>query len=407
MVLITGLIAGSYPAVVLSGFKPIETLRNRLKLSGSNVFTKTLVVIQFGLSVFLIISTLIMWRQMEFTRTKDMGFNKDQLVVVNTNGLDGRVVAKRFRERLGSSRNVPGVTAAGTTLGYRGTIGTMFFHEGEYRLININSVETDYLDVMGIELATGRNFDPNLATDSSQSAIVNEALVREYQMTDPIGSLVPGFDDGEAPTIIGVVRDYNFQVLYQDVGAVMLTMDDFFGLEYVFVRISNQNIPETIAALQQTWMDFAPDVPLQYNFLDDDMQALYQSDRRWSRIVSYASFLAILIACLGLFGLIALSVAGRRKEIGIRKVLGAPVRSIMLLLSKDFLGLVLIGVILASPVAYIVMQRWLNTFAFRINMGGDVFILAAVAALLIAFSTLSYRTIKAAVMNPVDSIRYE
>ncbi len=409
LVLFTGLAAGSYPALLLSGFKPLDTLTNRLKLSGSNIFTKSLVVVQFALSVFLLTSTLIMTHQFDYARTKNPGFNKEQIVIIPTQDLDGHQVSTRFREMLQQHTRIEAITATNNTLGNTYTMGTRYKHEGKTHTINVYKVETNFLHLFGLDLIQGRNFNPNLSTDSARSVIVNEALVRDYDMTDPIGQPVPGYSDSPDtdPVIIGVVKDFHFQSLYKEIGPMMLTMDPEWDYEYLLVRIKPTDIPATLALLRTTWQTLAPDVPFEYRFLSDHMQQQYQTDQRWGRMVRYASLFAILIACLGLFGLAALTVTGRTKEIGIRKVLGAPVLGLTVLLSKDFVKLVVIGVVVATPVAYLVMQRWLDDFAYRVEISWWIFLMAGLAALGIALATVSAQTIRAALGDPVKALRYE
>jgi putative ABC transport system permease protein len=409
LVIITGLIAGSYPALVLSGFQPIETLKNRLRVGKTSSFTKSLVILQFAFTVFLITSTLIMTRQLAYTRSMDLGFDKEQVVVIPTSGLDAGRIAERFRTELGRQPSIVGVTASGNTLGQTGTMGTGFVLDGKQHRISVFRVDTNYLDFLGLELVAGRNFDPNLATDSMRSVIVNEGLVRDFGFENPLGQTIPEpwLSPAEQPVIIGVVKDYHFQSLYEDMGSVMLTLDPGWAYENLLVRIRPENIPQTLDLLKKTWQNAAPDLPFTYQFLDDQMQAQYADDQRWSQIIQYATIFAVLIACLGLLGLAALSVTRRTKEIGIRKVLGATMSHIVMLISKEFAPLVVLGVVLASPIAYLAMQHWLQDFAYRVPLSWWVFLVAGLAALGIALATVAYQSIKAALADPVKSLRYE
>lgn len=409
LVVVTGLVAGSYPALVLSRFQPIETLTNRLRLGRSSRFTKALVVLQFGFTVFLITSTLVMTRQLAYTRSMDLGFDEEQVVVIPLQGLEGGEVATRFRDALQSQPSIVAVTASGNTLGRTGTMGVGFRLDGKQYRISVFRVETNYLDFLGLELVAGRNFNPNVPTDSTRAVVVNEGLVRAFGIEDPIGRTIPEPWAGpeEQPVIIGVVRDYHFQSLYEAVGSVMLTLDPGWRHENLLVRIRPEGISQTLDLLRQTWQATAPDVPFTYQFLDDQMQAQYANDRRWSQIVRYATLFAVLIACLGLLGLSALTVTRRTKEIGIRKVLGARVPHIVGLVGRDFAWLVAAGIVLAAPAAYLVMQRWLEDFAYRIPLSGWLFVAAGIAALAVALLTVSYQAIRAAVADPVASLRYE
>ncbi len=405
IVVLAGLMGGSYPAFVISGFKPIESLSNRLRLGGSNAFTKSLVVVQFALSVFLIIGTLVMHNQLQYAQNLDPGFKKDQVVIIPVSGTDPLRVADRFRTMIGGHSLIQGITATNVTLGNSSTHGTRYDHDGKTHTLSVYRVETNYLDFMGLELVRGRNFDPALATDSTESLLVNEALVRDFELVDPIGQVIPGYNEETAPVIVGVVKDYNFQSLYKEVAPVVLTMDSDWRHKFLLVRISPTNISDSIDLLRTTWAGVLPDLPFEFTFLDEHMRSIYEADVRWSNIISYASIFAIIIACLGLLGLSALTVRTRTKEIGIRKVLGATASRISLLLSREFIWLVLGGIVIAVPVAYLVMQKWLETFAYRIELGVGLFVISGILAVVVAIATVSFQSVKAALTNPVDSIR--
>lgn len=406
--LITGFIAGSYPAVILSSFKPITTLKGSLKLSGSNFFTKSLVALQFALSVTLIISTLIMKNQLQFIRSQDLGYNTEHVIYIPLNQLDGLEVANDFRTAMGGHADIVDITATGVTVGFQGSYGYGVEYEGERKNINVFTVESNYINFMEMELVAGRNFNPNLATDSSESIIITETFAREFGLNDPIGEQVPALKPGEDPhggaIIVGMVKDHYFQSLYDEMDPAFLTMNPAWGHGNLLIRIRPENMQETIAMIEDTWKTFVPEIPLNYRFLDEDMYEEYANDERWTTIINYSSLFAIFIACLGLFGLVTLTVSSRIKEVGIRKVLGASVLQISGLFAKDFVKLVTIGVLIASPLAWYAMNEWLMNFAYHISIKPIHFILATFIVLFIALATISFQTIKAGLTNPADTL---
>ena len=411
LVLGTGLVAGSYPALLLSRIQPLETLKNRLKLGGSNVVTRLLVVLQFTLSVFLIASTFVMLRQLRYMQSKDLGFDKEQVAVIPLQGLDGQRVLRLFQNELGNRSDIAGVTGISNAFAW-GTFDTGFKYKGEEKSVYVYGVAENFLDVLGMDLVAGRTFDPKRATDSMHAVIINEAMARDLGWSDPavVGQVVSGLFENKPwhdPTVIGVVKDFNFRSLHNPVEPMLLTLDMDNAIYFMLVRIRSGNMAGSLAALRTTWQKIAPELPFSYNFLDDDLDRQYQSEQRWGRVVGYASLFAIVVACLGLFGLAALTVAGRTKEIGIRKVLGASITSVITLISKDFNGLVFIGIVLAAPAAYFTMSQWLESFAYRIDIGWWVFALAGGLVLLIALLTVGTQAIKAALANPVEALRYE
>ena len=415
LVTFIGLVAGGYPAVVLSRFQPVSVLKGNVGTGQRRRFTQGLVVLQYTFSIALIISTLVMYQQLDYLLHKDLGFKGDQIVVVQTNGLSTpqeNQVLQVFREELGSYDRVTNVLRTGysftksyDTYGWNAPDGTpMWGHNF--------GVDHDYIEVLDMKIVAGRTFSRDLPTDSTQSVLVNEAFVREFNIAAPIGYELSGYDGyfGDIdPVIIGVVEDFNFQSLRETVEPAILNMhpDYYMGMNAMLVKIKPEDVPGTLALLETTWKKVFPEKPLVSTFLDADMDAQYQDEQRWSSILTYSALFAILIACLGLFGLATLTVSRRTKEIGIRKVLGASVSGLAVLVAREFAVLVGVATVLAWPLAYFGMTRWLETFAYSIDLGLLVFIVAGLLALGLAVGTVSYHALRAAAADPVKTLRYE
>ena len=402
--LMTGLLAGSYPALILSNMVPVLALKSQQKLGGGNRLTRSLVIAQFAVSVFLFISTLVMLQQLRHISEKDLGFNDEELVVISTQRLDSRRLMAFFKDRLAENPSIVGITGILNSF-QRGYWKNEWRYREEDKGAYVYYVEPSFIDVMDMDLLSGRQFFESLSSDSN-SVIVNEALVRDFGWENPLNERLTGLSMNRIkdPQVIGVVKDFNYRSLHQPVEPAAI----FSGnVNTLLVRIQSTDVETTLGTLEGTWKEFTSDIPFSFSFMDEDLQAAYKTEQQWSRIVGYASILAILVACLGLFGLSALTVAGRMKEIGIRKVLGASVQNVLTLISKEFMVLVMGGIFIGIPIAYFVMQRWLNGFSYRINLGPKVFLVACLLALIIAFVAVSYQTIKAARSNPVMNLSRE
>lgn len=413
LTLLVALLAGSYPALVLSSFKPIEVLKKKIRVGGSNLFTRSLVTLQFVLSTGLIISTIIILQQISFIRSKNIGLNKENVVMINTGDADALKVYPLFKQAIASHTGIVSVTAAEMGLGsgegqmgagvqdYQGDIKGVIEYPGDY----------NFLTAMGMQLVAGRHFNPAIASDTMGAIIVNEALVQEVLGTTnekALGMQVRNAKGNRPPkTIIGVSRNFNFEDLTHKVRPQMFYRPAAMAPWRIFVRLQPGDPGSKLALLENTWKKLVPDIPFAYSFLDEKFDNFYKNEKRWSSIAGWAGGISIFLACLGLFGLAALAAVNRTKEIGIRKVMGATVTNVVTLLSKDFMKLIAIALVIASPLAWYVMHDWLQTYAWRINIAWWVFALTGLFALFVAVTTVSVQAIKAALTNPVKSLRTE
>lgn len=414
MVLITGLLAGSYPAFYLSSFKPIQVIKGKLATGFKTSWLRSgLVVFQFAISIILIIATLVIYKQLNFIQSHKTGFNREQVLVLhNTLPLGSK--AKTFREELVKISGVKNATSTGylPTSGWRNdnpVFGDPTLDQKKAVSMQTWDVDEQYLSTLGMELVTGRNFSKEFLTDSN-AIIINEAAAKMYDFADPIGKNLYYLRDinnryASVMHVIGIVKDFNFSSFRQQVTPLALLYNE--NPANTAIRISSTNIPHLVNQIERLYKDMAPGQPFNYTFMDEDFNNLYQTEQRMGVIAISFSTLAILIACLGLFGLAAYAAEQRTKEIGIRKVLGATVSNITTMLSKDFLKLVIVAAVIAFPLAWWVMHSWLQDFAYRTDISWWVFIMAGVTAALIAVFTVSFQTIRAALMNPVKSLRNE
>src|SRR5260221_682709 len=419
LVAIIALLAGIYPAFVLSNFKPIQVLKGRLKVGNMGFFRRALIIGQFVASIVMIIGTITVGKQLNYLRTKDLGFNKEHVVIIpmNKSRKEGNQLAQRFQSALQKN---PGIINNTTSLFSMAEYGWMTLgytdNKNVFRQFRFNAVDPDFVNTMGLHVIAGRNFSKDNTADSNY-ILVNEALVKEYGWKNPIGQRLPGKYEEE---VIGVVKDFHFETLHTTIKPAVMAMrpDSFFRSSSdvsdsfppqprVSVRFREGNLQDHIASLKSAWKSVAGDQDFEYSFLDDSLNAAYQQEQRLSRIVNYASLLSILIACMGLFGLATLVVVRRTKEIGIRKVLGADVSKIVVLLSKDFILLVIVASLIAFPIAWWALQKWLQDFAYRISIPWLAFLGTALLALIVALLTVSIQAIKSALTNPVKSLRTE
>ena len=406
-----GLLAGSYPAFFLSSFKPLAMLKGLLHRGSTGLaLRRSLVVLQFGISIVLIVSTLLIARQLRYLQEKDMGFNREQVINVPIPG-GVRTKFDALRQELLSNPAVTGITASSEKLGVSPWQQSVEFegkNPNEKWMFNIKVVDPDYIPFYGLKIVDGRGFSRDFGTDSILNAyVINEALARKIGWDSPVGKRFKVWSATHDGTVIGVVKDFNYLSLKQKLEPIALTLLPQSRLSSVSIRIRPENTAATLKYIEDIWNRFEPDLPFEYSFLDEEFAQLYEAERMLGRLSGIFSLLAVFIACLGLLGLISYAAESRTKEIGIRKVLGASVKDIVLLLSKEFIWLLCLATLIAWPVAWYFVNRWLQNFAYRIDLDWMTFLLGGVIALAIAALTVSYQAVKAATANPADALRYE
>lgn len=416
--LITGLLAGLYPALYLSSFKPVKILKNKFSSSFATIsLRKGLVVFQFMISAVLIISSVIISNQMQFMRSKDLGFAKEQELIIPLRSENAKSSYTRMKTALTKLNDV---SAVGASLYYPGIFNPMdrgLYKEGksmkDAQITKLNIVDESFIQTLDIKAKSGRLFSAQFPADTINGIVLNEEAVRKLGFASAeaaVGRSVFFDWEGRANplTVVGVVKDFHFEDLQQPIspyGFQLNSNSNDYG--YMVLHAKNTDLKKLVAEVGQVWKQANPNEPFDYHFLDDSFQKNYIAQDRLAAIVKYFTIIAILISCLGLFGLATFSAEQRIKEIGVRKVLGASVTGIVTLLSKDFLLLVGIAMVIASPIAWYVMHRWLQDFAYRINIQWWVFIVATMIAMAIALITVSFQAIKAAVSNPIKSLRTE
>ncbi|HEU4903440.1 MAG TPA: ABC transporter permease [Flavisolibacter sp.] len=410
--LVITLIAGGYPAWLIARVNIISILKGKFSIARSQGIRNTLIVVQFSITVLLLICTFISWQQIQYLRSKPLGYNRDQVISVPIEGdQDPNLVLERLREKLSGYATVQSISGIYNNLG-RGTDGsTRTSNIGfDYKNRGISSgwvgVSYDFVKTLDLQLVAGRDFSRDFPTDSN-ALLINEAMAKQLEEKNVVGLQLPVHDSATPMTVIGVVKDFNYESLHNKIRPMSFVIERPFGVHYALIKVAPVNLPASMALVKNTWRQILPNGEFKGSFLDENIDRQYRKEEKMGQMFISGAIIAIVLSCMGLLAMVILIVTQKIKEIGIRKVLGASVANIVFLVSKEFFWLVAIAIIIASPLAWFGMQKWLDNFAYRINIDWWVFVLAGLLAFVVALCTISIQAIKAATANPVKSLRTE
>ena len=403
--MVTGIAAGVYPAFYLSGFNPAAVYKNGG--TGGNktsAIIQSLIIFQFVIAIVLIISTITISRQINYMRTGDVGFDKENVIICQLTK-NTREKFDVFKHKLLQNPDILDIAASsGKWLSEQFHISFTDEINGSEKTYYAMAVDPDFVNTIGLEIIKGRNFSWDLETDKYSSVILNETAVKNFDLEEPLGFEIKMFDF--KARVVGVVKDFHNESFQQEINSLLL-WDVPAYCNNLSIRITDNKVKETIAYINEQWEELSPDIPFQYNFLEERYDALYKEEDKFSMVITYFSIIAVLIACLGLFGVASFSTAIRTKEIGIRKINGAKISEILFLLNRSFIVLVLIAYLVAVPIAWYAMQKWLGNFAFRSGLSWWSFILAGILVLTLALFIVSWQSWRAATRNPVETLRYQ
>ena len=405
------LIAGGYPAMLLSKLGTLKALKGKIQVNGGNRLRNALIVVQFSIAILLISGTLVLWNQLRFMRNKDLGFNKEQVISFPLNGKkDDFRTMQLLRNELRSKPGIVSISASNNILGIGKDLTTStsvigFEHKGREVKTNILMVDNDYPETVGLELIKGRSFDISRPSDSL-SVIINEAMSKELNENEILSSSI-SVDDNLKHSVIGVVKDFNFQSLDKEIEPLTIFLKPKWNLRYAYVKVAPQNLNDSFNEVKLAWNKIEPNAEFSGSFLDENINRALKKERNMTTMITSGSVIAIILSCVGLFAISLLVVSQRRKEIGIRKIVGASVGKITVMLTSDFLKLVGIAFLIATPISWYFSEEWLKNYPYRMELNIWIFLSAGLLAIGIAIFTISFRTIKAAIQNPVKSLRTE